>query len=109
TVVMQPNVSTVMSVLASALDYSGKRNKIVYSEMEFPSVSYVWQGEARRGARVVVVPADDGGRTASAEKLCAAIDEETLIVPLSYVMFRYSYVPDVRRVIERADDVRAMV
>jgi len=108
-VIMLPNVSTVMAVLASCLDYSGPRNRIVYSEMEFPSVSYVWQAEARRGADVVVVPAQDGGRRADAAALCAAIDERTLIVPLSQVMFRYSYVPDVAAIVRRAHEVGALV
>jgi len=108
-VIMMPNVSAVMAVLASCLDYSGQRRRIVYSELEFPSVSYVWQAEARRGAEVVVVPAADGGRRVDTAALCAAIDERTLMVPLSQVMFRYSYIPDVAAVVKRAHEVGALV
>ncbi len=109
TVIMQPNVSAVMAVLASCLDYGGKRNKIVYSALEFPTVSYVWQAEARRGARPVVVPGDAEGIGLDTDRLCAAIDEETLLVPLSHVLFRSSYITDAETIVRRAHEVGAMV
>ena len=52
TVIMHQNVSTVMAVLASCFDYTGGRNKIVYEALQFPTVSYVWQAEARRTWRL---------------------------------------------------------
>jgi kynureninase len=109
TVIMHQNVSTVMSVLASCLDYSGKRNKIVYSALEFPTVSYVWQAEQRRGARVVVLPGDDDGVGFSVDRMCEAIDEETLLVPLSLVLFRSSFISDAETIVRRAHEVGAMV
>ena len=108
TVPMNTNVSAVQAVVASALEYTPARNRVVYSDMNFPSVSYVWKAEERRGAEVVIVKGDDGIGVA-AEKLCAAIDERTLIVPISHVLFRSSYVQDVKAIVARAHEVGALV
>jgi len=110
TVIMNQNVSTIEAVLASCFDYGGARNKVVYDAYNFPTVSYVWKAEERRGARVVVVPAETPDDLAvSAERLCAAIDEETLVVPISHVLFKTAYIQDVKRIVRRAHDVGALV
>lgn len=108
TVIMNQNVSTVQAILASALDYSKKRNKIVYSSLEFSTVHYVWSQQARRGARVVVVDSPDG-MTVPLETLFAAIDEETLLVPLSHVLFRSSTLQDLQAIVKHAHSVGALV
>jgi kynureninase len=107
-VVMATNVSQVQALLASCLEYSGRRNKVVYSELEFPTVSYVWQEERRRGAEVVVVPSVDG-ITIEMDRFLGAIDERTLVVPLSHVLFRSSAITDVAAVVARAREVGALV
>lgn len=108
TMVMFTNVSQIQAVMASCLDYTPKRNKVVYSSLNFPTVSYVWQEERRRGADVVVVPSQDGIH-APMEQLLAAIDERTLIVPISHVLFRSSGIKDVPAIVKRAKEVGAMV
>jgi kynureninase len=107
TVVMNQNVSTIQAVLASCFDYAAEKNGVVYSDMNFPSVSYVWKAEERRGARVHVVASDGVG--VAADALCAAIDETTLVVPISHVLFRSSYIKDVPRIVRRAHEVGAYV
>jgi kynureninase len=107
TVIMNQNVSTIQAILASCLEYTAARNKVVYSDMNFPSVSYVWKAEERRGAKVEIVASDGVG--VDCDKLCAAIDERTAVVPISHVLFRSSYVQDVARVIKRAHEVGANV
>ena len=108
TVCMLPNVSIVQAVVASCFDFKGPRNKVVYDDLNFSTVHYVWQGQARRGAEVVVVKSEDGIQPPT-EKLLEAIDERTLIVPISHVLFRSSAMYDARRIIERAHAVGAMV
>jgi kynureninase len=109
TVIMNQNVSTIEAMLASCFDYSGERNEIVYDDHNFPSVSYVWKAEERRGAKVVVVPSAPDATAAPLEALLAAITERTLIVPISHVNFRTSFVQDARRISERAHEVGALV
>ena len=60
TVQMATNVSQLQATVASCLDFKGPRNRVVYTELNFPTVSYIWKAEERRGAEVVIVPSDDG-------------------------------------------------
>ncbi|MEO8874217.1 MAG: aminotransferase class V-fold PLP-dependent enzyme [Polyangiaceae bacterium] len=108
TVTILPNVSTVQAVVASCFDFSGKRNKIVYDELNFSTVHYVWQEQVRRGARLDIVKSADGIHP-PIEALLKAIDEETLVVPISHVLFRSSGLFDAKRVIDRAHEVGALV
>ncbi len=107
TVVPQPSVSTAMACVASCFDFAPPRNRVVYEALMFPSVSYVWKAEERRGAEVVVVPGVDGG--VDADAVCAAIDERTVVVPIQHVVFSTGFVQDVKRIARRAAEVGAHV
>ena len=102
------NVTTCQAVVASCFDFSGKRNKIVYSDMNFPSVMYFWEAQQSRGARVHMVKTDDG-ITVPLQRLLDAIDETTLLVPISHVIFRSAFIQDARAIIEKAHRVGALV
>jgi kynureninase len=102
------NVTTCQAVVASCFDFSGKRNKIVYDDMNFPSVMYFWEAQRPLGARVHMVKTDDGV-TVPTERLLDAIDDQTLLVPVSHVIFRSSYINDARAIIEKAHKVGAHV
>ncbi|MHC5212346.1 MAG: aminotransferase class V-fold PLP-dependent enzyme [Planctomycetota bacterium] len=107
-VVMHQNVSVIMGLVASALDFTPERNRVVYSELNFPSVMYVWEAQRRRGAEIVTVPSRDG-TTIATEDMLAAIDERTLIVPLSHVLFQSGAVQDLAAIVARAREVGALV
>lgn len=107
TVTMLPNVSTIMAVLASCFEFTPGRDGVVYEQLMFPTVSYVWQAEARRGARCVVVPCVDGVVDVAA--MCAAIDERTQLVVLQHVVFASAAVTDVKAIVARARQVGAHV
>jgi len=108
TVIMHTNCSSVMSVVASCFDYSPERNKIVYSALQFPTISYVWTAEQRRGAEVHVVESDDG-ITIDTQKMLDAIDERTLLVPISHVIFSSAYIQDAKAICKKAKEVGAHV
>jgi kynureninase len=106
---MVPNVSMAQAQVLSALDYSPPRDTIVMTALDFPSVRYVYDAlAARLGARIVVVPSDDGIGV-SEERLLAAIDERTRLVAMSHVLFRSAYVMDVARVAAHAHAMGALV
>ncbi|MFL5968320.1 MAG: aminotransferase class V-fold PLP-dependent enzyme, partial [Gaiellaceae bacterium] len=73
----------------------------VYEEPNFPSVRYLHQAHAARGAEVVVCP-DDAA-------VVEAIDERTLLVPISHVIFKTGRIQDVEPIIQRAHEVGAHV
>jgi len=106
--VMHQNVSVCQSLIASCFDFRQRRNKIVYSALNFPSVMYVWEERRRDGARIVEVPSPDG-ITVPTEALIDAIDEETLLVPISHVLFKSSYLQDVHAITQKAHRAGAMV
>lgn len=107
-VVMHQNVSIVASIVASALDFSGERNKVVYTDQNFPTNMYVWEGCKRFGAEISVVKSPDGVGVPT-EALLEAIDERTLIVPVSHVLFKSSYQQDAAAICARAKEVGALV
>jgi len=78
TTVMHQNVTVAEAVVLSCFDLRGERNRIVYEEENFPSVRYLQQ--AQRGAEIVVCRDE--------EEIVEAIDERTLLVPITHVIFK---------------------
>src|SRR6267142_4511305 len=105
---LQLNVTGCQAVIASCFDFTGSRSKIVYSDMNFPSVMYFWEAQRAYGARVNMVKTDDGVHVPT-DRLLDAIDDETLLVPISHVIFRSAYINDARAIIEKAHKVGARV
>ena len=107
-VMMHQNVSTLTAILASALEFKRGKDTIVYDELNFPSVHYVWKEMERRNARLELVKSDDG-MTVDTGKLCDAIDTSTVVVPISHVLFRSAAIQDVKAIVEKAHRVGAIV
>jgi len=105
---LHQNVTLTQAVISSCFAFQGSRNKIVMVDLEFPSIQYFYHEQSRHGARVEVVPTPDPVRI-DLDKLLASIDETTLLVPISQVLFRSSYIVNARAVIERAHRVGAYV
>jgi len=111
TVVMHQNVSICQSLILSSLLplKNPTRNKIVFEELNFPSVMYVYEAHAKaHGLRIERVKSDDG-ITMSLERMLAAIDEETLLVPISHVLFKSGFLQNAKAITERAHEVGAIV
>jgi len=107
-VVMHQNVSVIESLVASCLDFGGPRNRVVYDDQNFPTNMYVWEGCRRLGAEIVCLPSR-GRMGVPLEEMLAAIDERTLIVPISHVCFRNSFKHDAKAICKRAKEVGALV
>lgn len=105
---LHQNVTITQAVISSCFDFSGPRNKVVLVDLEFPSIVYFYLEQRRRGARVEIVKSEDGLRV-PLEKFLAAIDEHTLLVPISLVLFRSATIVDARAILERAHRVGAHV
>ena len=109
TVVMHQNVSICQSLVLSCFEPTPERNKIVYSELNFPSVMYVYEAHARSGKlRIETVKSDDG-ITIPLDRMLEAIDETTLLVPFSHVLFKSAFLQDAKAIIDRAHEVGAIV
>jgi kynureninase len=108
TISMHQNVTVAQGIIASCFTYGGRRRKIVMSELEFPSNHYLFAGFRRYGAEIVYVPSADPMRL-DLDRFLDAIDEETVLVPLSLVLFKSACITDARAVIEKAHRVGAHV
>ena len=98
-VVMHQNVTVAEMVVISCFRNPGARNRVVYEEANFPSVRYLYQ--AQPDLEVVAVE-DDGA-------VVDAIDERTLLVPISHVLFKNGEIQDVEAIVRRAHDAGAYV
>jgi kynureninase len=101
TVAMHQNVTVAEAIVLSCFDLRPPRNRVVFEAGLFPTVRYVQQAWARFGAEVVVCE--------DAEAVIDAIDERTLLVPISHVLYKTGEIQPVDRVVARARDAGAYV
>jgi selenocysteine lyase/cysteine desulfurase len=102
------SASAGINALASALDFTGPRNKVIVSDFEFPTNAQIWHAQEPRGARVVHVPraADGYIPLENFEKL---IDAETRLVAVTHVCFRNGAKLDIPGIVRLARVQGAMV
>lgn len=105
---MHQNVTVAQGVIASCHTYEGRRCKVVMSELEFPSNMYLFEGFRRYGAHPVYVPAPDGIRV-PLDRTLEAIDDATMLVVASLVIFKSAYIQDAAAIVEKAHRVGARV
>jgi kynureninase len=99
--VMHQNVAVAEAIVLSCFRFEGDRRRIVYEEGNFPSVRYLYQAQTGRGAEIVVVPDD--------RAIVDSIDERTLLVPISHVLFKTGEIQDVAAIVRRAQEHGAHV
>ena len=109
TVVMRQNVADLLGDLVSCLDWRGRRNRVVTSALEWPGSLHTWSQIDRLGGEAVVVPGEPDGITLDVGRVVDAIDERTLVVECSHVLFRTATVVDLRPIVEKAHAVGALV
>jgi kynureninase len=97
---MHQNVAVAEAIVLSCFrPVDPQRNRVVYEEGNFPSVRYLYQAQPELD---VVVVEDD-------QAIVDAIDERTLLVPITHVLFKTGEIQDVEAIIRRAHEVGAHV
>jgi selenocysteine lyase/cysteine desulfurase len=81
------SASAGLNALASALDFTRGRDKVIVSDFEFPTNAQIWHAQERRGAQVVHVPRAADGYI-PLENFERLIDSRTLLVAVTQVCFR---------------------
>jgi kynureninase len=109
TTVMRQNVADLLGDLVSCFDWHGRRNRVVTSALEWPGSLHTWSQIGRLGGQLVVVPGDEDGIHFDVSRMVEAIDESTLLVECSHVLFRTSTVVDLAPIVEKAHAVGALV
>jgi kynureninase len=99
-IVMHQNVTVAEAIVLSCFPQAGSpRNRVVYEEANFPSVRYLYQAQPQ--LEVVAVEDD--------RAIVDAIDERTLLVPISHVLFKNAEIQDVGPIVRRAHECGAHV
>ena len=94
------SVSEATSAVASALDFSGPRRKVVVTEAEFPTVGQVWLAQERRGARIAWVPVRDG--VIDPADYDPLLDDDTAVVSACHGYYLNGFTQDLASLAERA-------
>jgi len=101
-----PSASAGINSIASALDFRSRR-KVVMGEFEFPTMGQIWLAQQRRGMEIQFLESHKD--RLSADAYAEAIDNQTLIVPLTHICFMNGFRSDVRAVTRLAHDQGALV
>lgn len=92
-----PSTSVALSVIAEAVPEvrsgQGRRNRVICSELDFPTLAYQWA--VKPEIELVVLRSPDGIRM-DPEQYADAVDERTLFLATSHVFFTTGYVQDLK-------------
>jgi selenocysteine lyase/cysteine desulfurase len=102
------SASAGLNALATAMQFSGGRDKVVISDFEFPTNAQIWHAQEPRGARVVHVRRDADGYIPP-EAFAKEIDERTKLVAITHVCFRNGARLDIPAIVKLARAKGAMV
>ncbi|HTI14787.1 MAG TPA: aminotransferase class V-fold PLP-dependent enzyme [Dictyobacter sp.] len=99
-VAIAPNVSTALSIIASAIDYH-ERNNVVMTDMDFPTLTHQWLVKEKLGVECRFVHSPDHIQmplSAFSER----VDERTALVATSHVFYTSGYIQDIRAIADIA-------
>lgn len=99
-IALAPSASVAIAAVAESLDYS-RRNKVVVTSLDFPTVAYQWLAKAPRGIEVTVVESPDR-ISVPVEAIARAVDDRTALVGTSHVYFTSGAIQDIRAVAQAA-------
>lgn len=99
-IALAPSASVAIAAVAESLDYS-RRNKVVVTSLDFPTMAYQWLAKAPRGIEVTVVESPDR-ISVPVEAIARAVDDRTALVATSHVYFTSGAIQDIRTVAQAA-------
>jgi selenocysteine lyase/cysteine desulfurase len=98
-VAITANASAGINSVMSAFDFTSRRNRIITTDLEFPTMGQILHAQERRGAEVVHVTVEPDG-TLDIEKFEALLDERVALVAVTHVCYRNGAMTDITRVSE---------
>lgn len=107
-IAISSSVSETLSSIASFLDYGGKRQKVLVTDAEFPTVNYVWLAHQKYGAKVDFIAVNDRHEIELSEYE-RYIDENTLITSVTQVYYLNGFKQDIERIAEIAHSKGSLV
>ena len=93
-IALHPHISSALTAVGESLDYS-KRNKVIVTSLDFPTIAYQWLAKRDQGVEVVILESPDATRV-PLERYERAMDDRTAIVATSHVFFTSGAIQDVQ-------------
>lgn len=106
-VAVMPSVTAAAAVVASALDHARPRNRVLVSEVEFPTVGHVWLARKRHGADVQWVPMRDG--VVPPEGYAELLDDRSELVCACHAFYQNGFKQDVGAIARLAHEHGALI
>ncbi|MCR3954646.1 MAG: aminotransferase class V-fold PLP-dependent enzyme [Gudongella sp.] len=100
-IALSTSVSEAVSTIASSLDYTGKRKKILVTDAEFPTINYIWLAQQKYGAKVDFVSVNKEHQI-DIEEYDRYIDEDTLLTSVTQVYYLNGFKQDIAKIAEKA-------
>lgn len=94
------SVSHAASSIATSLNYSGDRNEIIITDMDFPCIGHVWLSQRDRGASVQFISSEK--HQIPLESYENTINEKTLLTSISHVAYYNGFKQDLKSIAEIA-------
>ena len=93
-----PSISTGLAAISSSLDFSS-RNRVVSTELDFPTIAHHFLAFSRKGLETVLIPSDDNIHI-DLTRFEEVINDKTALVVTSRVFFTSGYIQDVASLAE---------
>ena len=98
TVALMPSTSACLAAISSSLDWA-ERNRIITTELDFPTLLYQWK--VRPDAEMVVLRSPDGVHI-DPQQFADAVDDRTLAIATSHVFFTTGAIQDLAAIADIA-------
>ena len=111
TIALMSSVSAAIAVVWGAVAASARatgRNRVVLTELDFPTVGHHFLSQRVNGLEVEIVPSPDGIHV-PLESIRNAVDERTALLATSHVFFTSGNTQDVAELTRIAHDAEAVI
>ncbi|PSB57490.1 aminotransferase class V-fold PLP-dependent enzyme [Chamaesiphon polymorphus] len=107
-IALAPSATAAQAAIAATIQPNAKRNRIIITDLDFPSCRYLWKSQVHRGFEITDIASVDGMQISSAD-IIAQLDERVAIVAVSLVSYLNSARLDIQPIIDAAHSVGAIV
>jgi selenocysteine lyase/cysteine desulfurase len=95
-VAITSNASAGINSVMSSFDFSGSRNRIITTDLEFPTMGQILHAQEKRGAEIVHIASEPDG-TLDIDKLEVALDDRVALLAITHVCYRNGAMNDIKK------------
>jgi kynureninase len=107
-IALAPSATAAQAAIAATIQPNAKRNRIIITDLDFPSCRYLWKSQIHRGFDIIDIASADGKQIAASD-IIAQIDDRVAVVAVSLVSYLNSARLDIQSIIDAAHAAGAIV